>query len=864
MVSGRRGASAGRALEPLPPVASKAKDYTERPEEVVDELDDLRVRGIAKVLNKHFTTTTKQLAIEKAEADAALADLERRRAQTKAFVPSKGGTLNPYDQMYLRLQQKRAECRRKERETMLLYQRYVMKYGKSAKAEPLVTDEASKDPQETNESASPHPHQDPPGISALGTLDEDSETTFSKFYEKQQQEQDRIKQQNNEKSTQHFMSALNKFMTVTEADEDGQDNDVPELAPSKDSCNPSPASATNDPFMSAINKFTTQAKGEEENAAAKVAEETEAQNSDNDIQSEPDVPATENDKTEESDSRSMIAEASPDAHTDVAVANVVTPEPDREEANVNLHEIKPTVSNDPPGDCVAEDESINSEQDDDASQHHDSGSKKDPPPSPRKSVRYTHSESAEKTAKTVPVTPDVAPGAAALTLSPSSHHSTPRSNKVVRIDVNDGYDFDDRSIISELTTANSAVTRQLLDEVETEMEDFIKCEMEAIRKMLDSEEDASTIEPYFVDHQSEASSLMMGDQSVEVAMKAEAMAREMQKVLDDFAKEDASISPSKSAHDESAEPESEHKNDTPENIYPYKFEPAIPGQDWYVHFDDNYQKEFYVERISNRTQWDYPQKIPTPRAEQQPISSDEFLSDMHSVASSRRSMSRRSSRRSLYRKQRKRRRARRLMVSFVALLCVLVTVFYWRLSHPGESVTTALGALMVSLKSMDMEQIVNLAMDQYEYTFTDRRTKEEQAIFMQQQEEQKRELEAVKRAKEESDRIAKEKVAQQKAAREEAARLARELEAARKAERERLDRARVQREAREERERLARIEAEKMKDSTQVLPHKEEPRKRRNVGCNIPFAYIVPHCWRMAKTNPIFGLKNENDLVFLQ
>ena len=40
------------ALKPIPPVSSKAKDYSERPEEVVDELDDLRTRGIAKVLNR--------------------------------------------------------------------------------------------------------------------------------------------------------------------------------------------------------------------------------------------------------------------------------------------------------------------------------------------------------------------------------------------------------------------------------------------------------------------------------------------------------------------------------------------------------------------------------------------------------------------------------------------------------------------------------------------------------------------------------------------------------------------------------------------------------------------------------------------
>ena len=48
MVSGRRTYSSGTAsARPLPPVSSKAKDYTDRPEEVVNELDELRTRGIA-------------------------------------------------------------------------------------------------------------------------------------------------------------------------------------------------------------------------------------------------------------------------------------------------------------------------------------------------------------------------------------------------------------------------------------------------------------------------------------------------------------------------------------------------------------------------------------------------------------------------------------------------------------------------------------------------------------------------------------------------------------------------------------------------------------------------------------------------
>jgi len=840
MVSGRRTYSSGTAsARPLPPVSSKAKDYTDRPEEVVNELDELRTRGIAKVLNKHFTTATRKLAIEKAEADSALADLERRRAQTKAFVPSKGGQLNPYDQLYVQLQQKRAECRRKEKETMMLYQRYVMKYGKSAKSAPLVAATSSSstlnDPQEGKKDNcnTVELNGDPPGKAALSTLDENSEITFSKFYEKERENQELQKQRvkENEKNTQHFMSALNKFMIVSEDEEDeDQPNVVSELDPSKDS--PSPIASSNgkmDPFMSAINKFKTQAQPDDEmenNESPPIVTEQDAPP----IVTEQDAPpiVTEQDAPPIMTDQDKDIRSSPDILTQTQ-NNVLEPEVSMGLGVVVTPETKRTPSKDPPdadsSDIIFEDESMVSEE-----QYNDN--KEDS--SHRVPLENEHNVIEQEEVENVHSTPDIVPEAASITLSPSSHHSTPKSNKVVRVDVNheeapyfhtttvEGYDHDDRSIISELTSANSGVTRQLMDEVETEMEDFIKFEMDAIRKMLDSEEDASTVDNSV---RSETSSLMLTDQSVHVAMKAEAMALEMQKILDDFAKEDAaSVEGSKSIFNQSSH-SSEHRNETnePASVYPYKFEPAIPDEDWHVHFDDNYEKEYYVEKNSNRTQWDYPQKVPTLRMDEN-ISSDDFLSDMHSVASSRRSLSRRSSRRTLYRKQRKKRRARRLMMSFLALLCVLVTVFYWRIHHPDESIAGALLAFVVGLKNGSVKEVLTGIVDEFEYSFTDRKAREE---LIRQQQETLEKIENEKEARELADRRAK----------EEAKRIVMEAKAAR------------------------------------ILPEKEEyavqeevfnGQSNRNWGCNIPFAYLVPHCWRLAKTNPIFGLKSENDLTFLQ
>jgi hypothetical protein len=95
------------------------------------ELEALKQRGLAKMLNKHFTETALQLEQEKAAADAALRDLEERKSRTSEYTgPNYNHTgISPLDEMCLQANRWRAECRRKEKETMLLYQRYVHRFG---------------------------------------------------------------------------------------------------------------------------------------------------------------------------------------------------------------------------------------------------------------------------------------------------------------------------------------------------------------------------------------------------------------------------------------------------------------------------------------------------------------------------------------------------------------------------------------------------------------------------------------------------------------------------------------------------------------------------------------------------------------
>jgi hypothetical protein len=109
----------------LAPPSSNGKKYAN---ERQSELEALRQRGLARLLNKHFTTVTKAISEERAAAEAALADLEARKANTSEFTSS-NSSLTYYQHLYRELQEKKAALKRKERETLLLYQRYVDKFA---------------------------------------------------------------------------------------------------------------------------------------------------------------------------------------------------------------------------------------------------------------------------------------------------------------------------------------------------------------------------------------------------------------------------------------------------------------------------------------------------------------------------------------------------------------------------------------------------------------------------------------------------------------------------------------------------------------------------------------------------------------
>jgi hypothetical protein len=80
-----------------PPIPVSRRKHSFRSDVHDAELEALRQRGLAKLLNKHFTDTTAKLMVEKAAANAALRDLEARKAATSEFEASGDGELSPFD-----------------------------------------------------------------------------------------------------------------------------------------------------------------------------------------------------------------------------------------------------------------------------------------------------------------------------------------------------------------------------------------------------------------------------------------------------------------------------------------------------------------------------------------------------------------------------------------------------------------------------------------------------------------------------------------------------------------------------------------------------------------------------------------------
>jgi hypothetical protein len=748
----------------------------ESPAEVQTELDELRNRGLAKLLNRHFTDTTHRLAEEKAAADAALKDLEERRARTSEFVPSKGGELNPFDSLYVELQQKKVECRRKEKETLLLYQRYVQKFGSTG----LVSAPDLKKKKKSKHAAeAPAPLSMPevvpsntnviPVAEAEGAEPSQSsilppDVNFQKFYHRQLAGRDAT------------ATTTSKDKTDDEEENDNEDGDAVQMgSPSQD-----------DPLVVA-DQPAVKDEAAQEADTVKIEEPRQEIKDTQAADPTPEtvaIPKVETEKHEEKET-----ESPPPSTPAKLDSTVVVPKID-ELAPIVTHKEMLDVIHDPQKEIKALEDAVPvGKKPDDVSVTE--VSKVSP-------LRQDSSHSIEQGRPTIVVSTEV-PSATTVT------------------DADD--DSDLRSIISGLTSINSAVTRQVLDEVESQLATFIKTETENIRKIMD-EEDKS-----YISGMEASSGSNLGAES-ESTLQAEAMARKMQKILDGF-KNDPSVT---------SDPETNGDGPSAKSGYPQPYETANKNEKWIVLYDAAYQREYYHETVSSRTQWEPPTADPLVEADDRSVFS-------HADVMPESQRQSRKSRMSSYRKKMRRQRKRRLIVLLLFFLAAVGCTFYWQMRYPDKSLQEVSTLLVENLK------------DQFEYTFTDRKAREEaernrqksaqeleQEMKVREDAERKARIEAERRALEEQKR--QQKIAENLRAQEE--QHIRELKEKEQAELNALTKA---------------LEEEKTRE---MRLRQESEELRRPWGCNLPLAYILNRrCRKLASLNPMY---KETDLVhnFLQ
>jgi hypothetical protein len=117
----RQGASL-RTLEQRQSLNDSPENNRRRPaNKELKELETLRLQGLTKARSKQFTENERMSAEDKTAHDAALRDLEQRKANTSDFQFSGNGDLSPVDALYLSHNQWKKEARKKDREALGIY-----------------------------------------------------------------------------------------------------------------------------------------------------------------------------------------------------------------------------------------------------------------------------------------------------------------------------------------------------------------------------------------------------------------------------------------------------------------------------------------------------------------------------------------------------------------------------------------------------------------------------------------------------------------------------------------------------------------------------------------------------------------------
>jgi len=631
---------------PPPPPTPKASKYSSVRQ---NELEELRQRGLAKLFNKHFTTVTQQIAAERAAADKALKDLEARRL-SEFKETNYGATISNYDQMVLELQKKRDECKRKERETLLLYQRYVHKFGNKAGAMAVPS---MNDAKASLEDGLPLPPlvtksvEDTKVGCHVPDRTTEIETNLQGYMDKGGQRHPSIRDLGLSETYKTLQDAMEqqerdflKSSTLSSADAKSPVR-RPKLSP--------------EPLVLRGQKLEDHEEIDEEEIAPQtpVAKQKSGTSSSSDTNA--DTAAGE---------QTPLPKTTTDSETtDVDVDAAVTA------INNNATTKGDSSSLVPPPQLVASTPGSSSST---SVAHADS-------PSTKKSLTAMPSEASTATTVKIGSSADNSDSSSSIPEHPSCKQEQPQNTSIVTFEEKlteespessseDGDDDDDNflsrddhalnvSTDEDIMSAHSAVSGltsvEIISDAEMKLLEFLRTETEAIRQMLDEqeeEEQRSVNLSSSPNGTNPATTAIGGDvaglrsnyetssyapipddailsddmsETQRATLQAEEMVREMQRVLEEAQNEQhvgnnaansdnvSTWTPTQQYYGSGTTTASSTYSPTPGTPVsvakePYRLETTNPNEEWMVYYDDQHQRNYYHEVNSDVVQWEKP------------------------------------------------------------------------------------------------------------------------------------------------------------------------------------------------------------------------------------------------------------------
>ena len=475
-------------------------------------------------------------------------------------------------------------------------------------------------------------------------------------------------------------------------------------------------------------------------------------------------------------------------------------------------------------------------------------------------------------------------------------------------------DSDNKSTVSGLTNEEMNSS-----EAEQELIAYLKEETEAIRQILEEDNhhnnnnEVSSLPSNSSTAYSSEMKSQLTSQTDRATKQAEDMLREMRNILAESQAQAATLQQQQQTAHGGFNNKGAFNNNT--NKEPHKLDTGNSSEDWTVYWDSTHQRHYYHEANTNHVQWESPQVAVTPvrstrrsarsyddsndddavvsdytrtsrqvapsstlqRQQQAPaaLSYRDVMPEVHAAGLGRESSSRRLRYQQMLKKRRQRTRRRR-RIAGVALVALVAASVVWRNDKDESVVGNAVNR--AAYRTVHPVLPASLQWDEPNVQFLGAVANAVLPASLQRWETPNQAAKTSAAALLERQKLEQQQQQQQQAARERREQEERERQHKKEQETARRNAAlrdaeRKAREAEELRRRIAQQEEEARRATDEALADVSvaaatagggtttelvvtNGKPKRHWACNVPLAYLFhPKCWRDAKHNPLFDLK---------